>query len=348
MTGSPVEFFEELEQFTALWVERFIGGGIEPHSPWHSDQWSYGAPNGAVVHYTADPDPVRVMRWFLLEQHNARVSAHAVVLPAWTDELRELADGFHLVSTLPAPILQVVEPDKEAWHATWCNSWAYGIENVNAGQLQCRDGKFFWWAPRDLSAPQWTSLWNPKDGEPLPLFGAWWAPYPRPQVLANVVLLEKVNAFFDDGLEEPARVVGHEHVQANKPDPGPAYPIHEVRKAFFGQDYQALDAATVDLFHGLMWRDQKICDWYGLANPQKAWRRFAEDICSKQVVRTHWDVWGLLLLIFDLLGYHTGPAAGDASIRIFQRSAGLDADGIVGPLTWRALRQRLQLRGLVK
>jgi N-acetyl-anhydromuramyl-L-alanine amidase AmpD len=346
MTGAT-EFFEQLEQFTALWVRDHIGG-IEPHSPWYSEEWSYGEPNGAVIHYTADPDPRRVMRWFLMQSHNARCSAHAVVLPRWTDELRELADGFSAIKTLSAPILQAVEPNREAWHATWANSWAYGIENVNVGQLQCRSGHFFWWRPRNRSAADWTSKWDVTDGEPIPLLGRWWTPYPREQICANVELLQKVDEYFDGSLRERTRIVGHEQVQQNKRDPGPAYPMHALRQALFNKDYFALDQHAEDLIYGQSWRDSKVCQWYELASPQKAWFKFSEDVHSRTVVRNQWELWGLLLLIMELLGYSMGASSGDLSYRLFQRCMGLEADGIVGPLTWRALKERLRDRKMIK
>lgn len=348
MSVDASEFFDQLEQFTALWVERVIGGGIEPQSPWVCEKWSYGEPNGAVIHYTADPDPARVMRWFITQSYDARVSAHAIVLPRWDETTREIASGFRAIECLSAPILQPVEPSKEAWHATWANGWAYGIENVNPGELQSRGGEFFWWRPRNRSALEWTSKWDAVEGDPLPLLGRWWAPYPREQILANVELLRWVDEYFDGALKDHARIVGHEQVQQNKRDPGPAYPIHAVRRAFFQGDYQALDEHARDLVYGQSWRDHLVCEWYELASPQKAWAKFSEDVTGRKVVRSQWDIWGLLLLIQELLGYSTSADTDDLSIRIFQRAMGLEADGIVGPLTWRALQARLRDRGMVR
>jgi hypothetical protein len=341
----PSEFFEQLEQFTALWVREYLGS-YDPESPWHSEPWGHGQPKGAIIHYTADPDPVRVMRWFLLREHNARVSAHAIVLPGWTEETRKLAAGFSEIEKLSAPVLQAVGPDKEAWHATWTNGWAYGIENVNPGRLQCRRGQFFWWRPRNGSAADWTSTWDISCGEPIPLVGQWWAPYPRPQVAANVELLRWVHDYFDGCFVDRSRILGHEHVQGNKWDPGPAYPIHAVRRALFDHQYQEINEHAVDLMHGQTWRDALLQSWYETLNPNKAWADFSTDVNERQTARMTWDDWGIIMLILDLLGYST--ADNNQSIRYFQASAGVVVDGIVGPITWRALKERLRALGYIK
>lgn len=342
----PSEFFEQLEQFTALWVREHIGERVDPESPWHSEPWDSGQPKGAVLHYTADPDPVRVMRWFLIEGHNARVSAHAVVLKQWTPELRMLASGFSEIERLSAPILQAVGPDKEAWHATWTNGWAYGIELVNPGRLECRQGQFFWWRPRNGSAADWTSLWKTEEGEPIPLLGHWWAPYPRQQVVAAVELLRWVDDYFDGCLSDRSRIVGHEHVQGGKMDPGPAFPIHAARKALFDHDYHGLNEHAADLMYGQNWRDALLQSWYECSNPKKAWSAFSADVNGREVTRTTWEDWGLMMLIMDLLGYST--ADNSQSVRFFQASAHVAVDGIVGPVTWGALKQRLRSLGLIR
>lgn len=346
MIVDPSVFFEQLEQFTALWVERFIGGHLEPESPWSSEPWAHGQPKGCVIHYTADPDPVRVMRWFVEQQLDARVSAHAIVLPQWTAELRDLAIGFSAIRELAAPILQAVPPQKEAWHATWANGWAYGIENINPGQLQCRGGEFFWWRPRNGSAADWTSKWNIRDGEPIPLLGRWWCPYPRDQILANVQLLRWVHDYFDGCFSERVRFLGHEHVQRNKLDPGPAYPMHALRRAFFEASTEALNAHAVDLLYGQTWRDELVKRWYEVISEKKAWVAFSQEVNRCKVEAVSWDNWGLLMLIFDLLGYST--ADNNQATRIFQACAGVSVDGVIGPITWRALKDRLRAYGMIQ
>lgn len=341
-------FFEQLEQFTALWVRRFVDPDLEPSSPWHCEQWTYGQPTGAVIHFTADPDPVRVARWLLDHSYNTRVSAHAMILPRWTDETRELARGFPAVSALSAPVLQFVDPNSEAWHATWANEWAYGIENVYVGEVQCRGGNFFWWRPRDRSAAEWTSRWTADQGEPMPILRRWWCPYPKDQVQANIELLRWLNAYFDGSLNNPAMVIGHEHVQEAKSDPGPAFPLHAVRRGLLPDSYDGPVWDDTDLMHGQTWRDEKVREWYSIKSPQKAWAVFSEDVNSQQVRVNQWDLWGLTLLSFELLGYVMGQGTNDTSIRLFQRCMAVKADGIVGPITWRALKRRLKDQRLIR
>ena len=154
-------FFDELDQFTKRYVETVLGQD-EHLSPWRSGGWNTPtkAPLGSIIHFTADERLDRVMAWFLVKRYNARVSAHAVVAPCWTAELRELAEGLTALEELAAPVFQVVRPWDEAWHATWTNDWAYGIENVNIGELQSRGGRFFSWRPRDRSG---SARWRAHD-----------------------------------------------------------------------------------------------------------------------------------------------------------------------------------------
>lgn len=335
-------FFHELDRFTEAWAAKYLPG-VNHQSPWSSQGWKDGCPGGAIIHFTADVDLKRVMRWFLEKRFNSRVSAHAVVAPAWTDELRELAKGLPLVEALPAPVLQPVDPWREAWHATWTNGWAYGIENLNMGELQCRAGEFFSWRPRDRSAHDWTTLWDVADGEPIPLLGRWWAPYTEAQLATNVELLQVLRSFHGHELVR-SRVLGHECVQFNKRDPGPAFPVHAIREALFDDSWSGIEVVESDFMNGQNWRDARCMSAFGEDSPTKAAEYFSREA---QLFLGEGKKWSEMDLALQLLGYCTRPEEGDIPIRIFQQMMSLTVDGVVGGVTRRALLQRLEDCGLV-
>jgi hypothetical protein len=335
------QFFQELAVFTERWVKANLGANQDYQSPWQSGVWGDGSPLGGIIHFTADESLERVMRWFLVEKFNARCSAHAVVATEWTESMRELAQDLQLVSALPVPVLQPVSPRKVAWHATWTNNWAYGIENINIGQLKNREGQFYSWRPRDRSAEDWTTLWDIDQGEPMPLFGKWWCPYPTDQLETNAFLLKYLNILFDQSLERE-RVLGHECVQANKMDPGPSCPVFAIRRALYATDWRWLDDHRADVMHGHSWREVLLCGWYNVSSGSNAWGYFEDEAKTFLGAGKKWDGTTLALRI---LGY--AEASTEITIRIFQRMMDLGVDGVVGKKTRQALLMRLQDRGFV-
>jgi hypothetical protein len=122
--------------------------------------------------------------------------------------------------------------------------------------------------------------------------------------------------------------------------------MHALRKAFFDRNCQALDEHGIDLLHGQTWRDDLVKQWYNRTNAKKAWVEFSADVNRRTVQQITWDDWGVLMLIFDLLGYST--ADNNQTTRIFQACVGVVVDGIIGPITWRALKARLREYGMIQ
>jgi N-acetyl-anhydromuramyl-L-alanine amidase AmpD len=303
--------------------DRIKISGSSGRSPWASGGWprvpelDLEAPEGAVVHYTADADLMAVLRWFLDPGLGAKASAHYVVGAWWTDDLRKLAAGLPLVEALEVPLVEVVSPDRVAWHARSANHTSLGVEVVNAGRVRQVPGTTGWrrWQPERRGAEEWTSEYDVSQGVPtLQCLDRlhWYAPYQagQAQVVTRVVAAA-AQALRGEAFD-PVRIVGHEHVQRNKQDPGPSFPLELVRGVGLGRISAAeqLWAAGGDI----------------LIRARYDSRPVGHDAARDR-------------LALEALGYLDD---GLVSVEMFQRMMGLDPDGDIGPRTCAALGERLE------
>lgn len=362
-----LEFFEQLSEFS----RRFIGSELKltnTISPWGNLEYRSGEPKGAILHYTADEDLHRVLRWFLDEKAEARCSAHVVVADRRLSSQDDLGHDLPLVQELPATIVQVRQYHTVAWHATWTNTTCYGIENVNAGPLRMisaptrshPDGIFVSWRPRDQSSPEWTAQWSIPYKEPVWLYNSWWAPYTTAQIEANIILLRYLQQLYGS-LQKPW-ILGHQHVQKNKRDPGPAFPVHGIRQAVFDDwtpvtRYDWFRLFDVDPLFGQTEVDGIVLKYAKMLggeqpNPSmfSAWTRF------KSAVRALPDKEGFGLVgktALRILGYHVTSLENQLdldelmTVGIFQKMMGLKVDSQPGPVTKRAILKRLESCGLL-
>ncbi len=161
-------------------------------------------PQYLVMHYTAGLTLDGAVSWFANPQ--AKASAHITIG----------RDG---------SIVQQVPFNKVAWHAgksTWgsligMNSYAIGIELVNAGKLRKReDGKWVNWADNVVPPPEVTVLTHKNESSP-----AGWHIYAEVQLQTAIDVARALNdqyTFLD--------IVGHDDISPNrKVDPGPAFPM---------------------------------------------------------------------------------------------------------------------------
>ena len=369
------EFFDQLDEFSRRYVAAELNLPSAT-SPWGEREYDTDTPKGAILHFTADEDLLRVLRWFLVEKFQARASAHAVVADRRLASQDELAHDLPLVQELPATIIQVRPPHTQAWHATWTNGTCYGIENVNAGPLrkepsiEGQQDSFTSWRPRDKSSPDWTMPWKVPYKTAVGLYGGWWAPYTPEQVHANVILLRYVQQLF--GSLQLPWILGHENVQGvktphthghNKFDLGPHYPIHGVRDAVFDdwkpvERYDWFRLFSADQLYGRTMRDGIVIEYAKHAGsdnpnppPDAAWKRFESAVRALPDK----DEFGLVgKTALRLLGYYvvdlTSQLDTDESMSIwaFQKMMGLKTDSKPGPVTKRALIERLEDRGFLE
>lgn len=334
--AQAVEFFRQLDIFSDRFVKAELGLNTAT-SPWGSSLEA-DEPKGAVLHYTADDDLLRVLRWFLDPKWQSKCSSHAVVADRKLGTTQEMAKDLPLVAELPVTVVQCRLPSQEAWHATWCNASTYGIENVNVGEVRkAPDGSDGWvcWRPRDKSSPEWTLPWKSPYKTPVGLYGRFWEPYTSEQIEANVALLRYVRDYFGEGRLQRPWIVGHEAVQGvdtrgrggsgppmrtDKRDPGPTFPIHGIRYAVFDGwtpvgRYDWFNTYRGDPRWGQSDRDTMVVrvvramagrpETPGAADPspETAWARFKSGFQATLTNgETPFGVWGKLALW--LLGFH--------------------------------------------
>jgi N-acetyl-anhydromuramyl-L-alanine amidase AmpD len=271
-------------------------------SLWVGDKFAATEPHQFILHYTASPFFYGNVRWFLQDNLDARVSAHYLVADRWDAITGKLAKGLPLVQALPVPIAEIVEPDRVAWHATVANRHAIGIEIVNAGPVKAlRQAK--------------NAVHNCRSG-------GTFTPYAAEQIEATKQLIAELHRV-PVVCVDPADILGHEHVQQNKVDPGPLFPVDQVRAQFCADETVSRFAAR-DWFYefdGAMWL-------HTLAH-----------------TNPHLDA-ELPKVLLAAMGFHvTRNEAGifEASkktIVAFQQLMGLAQDGVIGPKTKAALTQR--------
>lgn len=367
-TARAVQFFHELDRFSARFARLEFG---EPMGVTHGGSvGSLVCPwRGAVVHFTADQDVVRVIRWF--RRPESKVSAHLVVCDRKLGCHAELAQDLPLVRELPVTVIQCRNPAQRAWHARGLNGACYGIELVSAGLLRKNsEGILCSWRPRDQKSEIWSEPWTSGYKEAVALFGEFWEPFTSMQVRATIEALRHLrNMGAQFSALEPAWILGHDQVSLVKWDPGPTFPIHGVRSAIFDDesftDQVWWSRYVTDPREGLSWRSLAVRE---VVREHTASRENSRDPSDDAAWSLSWAAWSRLheytnerkrpwlKLALYVLGYAvSGFSEGDfratkfgsedrESIRIFQDMAGCVVDGIAGPKTCEALLDRLAVR----
>ena len=158
--------------------------------------------------------------------------------------------------------------------------------------------------------------------------------------------------------------MGHESAQANKRDPGPAFPIHGIRDAVFDGWSPVERYDWFRLFKADSKFGQTEMDWYAVdyarkagsenpnPHPVAAWVRFGSALRALPEK----DEFGLTgKTALRMLGYHVNDVSSDSldtdeamSVWIFQKMMSLKTDSKPGPVTKRALIERLEDRGFLE
>lgn len=235
-----MEFFQQLRTFSLRYFETLKI--TETSTPWGPEEYEGDGPKGATLHYTADEDFDRVVKFFMRRKYNAKASAHVVVADGVYPRTLELMDDLPLVKELPATVVQCELPDLPTWHATWASRFCYGIEAVNVGELRMDGEQQFishWRRDHKPEEPEWTMPWHHPVKKPVRMWARWWEPFTIDQVTAIIVILRNLHEVYP---LDPSWVVGHECVQGvdtigaknrDKRDPGPCLPVHAMREAVF-------------------------------------------------------------------------------------------------------------------
>lgn len=194
--------------------KRFLVGSGVTHvdSPNHSGPFAPGLPDTLLIHFTAGGTIEGAIS--TLTDPKTRTSAHVVIG----------RDG---------AIRQLVPFDWVAWHAgesAWAgrfglNAYAVGIELVNWGRLQVRSGvhgpeTLVSWTGTEVPREDAVQLRHSFEGQL-----SWWQQYTELQLEACEQLCELLVEHYSIRW-----FLGHEHVSpGRKLDPGPAFPLDEMR-----------------------------------------------------------------------------------------------------------------------
>lgn len=316
-----------------------------------------------MKHYTAGVSLIGTCRWGN-SPDNRNSSFPFVIGDRVLPGLPAMPDT--VAPYLPVTALMLSDLRYGHWHGNWANSLTAGTENRNAGPLQKKDGKFYWW--RGEYDPE-------KMGkDPVLVGGQWWEPYTAPQLVANIWLTRMLVARFRDDEHplDPRWILPHSAVKSTKLDTGRAFPMNAVRTvsiASYGDDHtppidpwelgfvkKYKKAPTDTILHledveEQAYMDAMSCralndrdegpilppDSTGLVEPGP-WREKLLDV-------------GLAL---SELGYYVHMKHPDdfsesleSAVWIFQTSTGsLKANSVPGSKTRKALRRRLKQFGL--
>ncbi len=192
-----------------------LAGASQVPSPNQGGRFSRGAPDTLILHFTACDDADLAIRVLSDPTPGRRVSAHLVVS----------RDG---------DVTQLLPFDTIGWHAgrsAWggreeFNRMSLGVEIDNPGRLEERgEGVLVSRLGRVYGPEDAVLAVHRNESEP-----AWWLRYPREQ-------LEVVEALCDLLVSEYGLrwILGHEEIApGRKDDPGPAFPLDELRSRILG------------------------------------------------------------------------------------------------------------------
>lgn len=368
MAGGAEEFFGQLAEFSRRILD-FLNVGTK-QSPWVTGLFPENQPTGAILHYTGSRDAYSSAIWFCKQALNAHVSAHVIISPDWPPGVQErFGAGYPLVQQLPTMVIQCVPPEQIAHHATWVNDRSVGLELVNWGEIRWKPEIGWVVYPRD-----WTKRYYARNADyPQRMLGRFWEPYPGPQIRCAVEMLRWYRRWMA-GRMQPEWVLGHEQVQGaatggasgDKRDPGPLFPLHEVRAAAFSDDPVEqlgwFQKYTADPQYLTKVREGLVLDWY-LSQPEAAGQpqcegaqaRFAAAVYELGAAKNWAQTFGALgKTCLRLLGYcipHPTAAALDpsdvAAIKVFQRLVGITGDGKPGYVTRHEVWERMMDRGFL-
>lgn len=193
-----------------------VGQPLHTHlrTPNHSGPFRPGALDTLMLHYTGAGDAQEAAEW--LCNPNSKASAHLVVG----------RDG---------AVFQLLPFNHVAWHAgpsshngrQGLNQYSIGIEIDNPGQL-VRDGdRYYTYFRKEIAPEDVAHLTHRHHSTP-----SYWQTYTPAQVETVFQITQLLVREY--GLKH---VVGHEEVSpGRKVDPGPAFPLDDLRRLVLGED----------------------------------------------------------------------------------------------------------------
>jgi len=198
--------------------------------------------SGLVMHFTAAGSGKGTAEYFAKEE------------VSWTENGQvktvKVSASAHLVIDRDGTVYQCVNFADRAWHAgpatlwkgkptpTNVNDFTIGIELANWGNLT-KDPKGIGLL-NYLGKPFNGQAGSFDVGDPK----TFWETYPQAQMNAAIQATKVIISKYPAILRE--NVTGHENIQLNKHDPGPAFPWSEFLNSVYGYDDDELDLLNSD------------------------------------------------------------------------------------------------------
>lgn len=227
----------ELKRYTEA-VCKFLGVNLSPRRRNHSGEYREGQPTGIICHYTASNAALGPKRPYgrlpvllnrLRPMSGQGVGCHVVVWDEPLSRLDKVKARYPLLADMPGEVLFFGD-EHALWHAGSANRWSLGIEVRNCGELhRSSHGAFFWNRGK----------FRYRGRQPLQMGEHFWEPFTRSQI-AGVLWISRL--FVQVHPIEPQRFLGHTHISSTRIDPGPLFPIHELRSAVFNTPDLPMDS----------------------------------------------------------------------------------------------------------
>lgn len=362
------DFFERLEAYSAEYVRHAIPG-IYRHWPSGNfyDDWNADDPIGNVLHYTAGTKFAGTIRHFVLGN---RASSNWVLAKALDRRFEEARKNLELDADLRAEVVQVVHPRHPSWHAAWVNRLCTGLEFRNAGILRAHpaekspgqrsmtpeaffeygnsrfeveDLKFYWW-PNG-----WTEEFG---GEVVAVGDSWWESWSRGMIATAIAILRYLVALAPDKID-PVYFLAHHQTSARKNDIALPIDLDLFREAVLFSKEHVDDLEWLAEYDDVEDGFEDVDDpWMIRESDERAYDRADEDLDGfdpKTVLDRGREISGSVDRLAEgiealrRLGYLVDvDENARRSARIFQRSRGLEVDGIVGSQTLAALDREMR------
>jgi N-acetyl-anhydromuramyl-L-alanine amidase AmpD len=324
---------DELKTFSRRFFEH---SGLPAEGSPHGHPRFVGPPNGIILHHTADPSLLGVLKWFCSPLSNT--SAHVVVGQVQEACHPILSRDLPRVAGLPVTVVLARPVESVAFHATWANAWAYGIELCNIGELRQ--------APGGTGFVDWRNNWTHVHDSllrPLVANQRYFANYLDGQLRTSALIgaiLAGISPIVTD------RVVGHENVQGEKTigaggfdkrDVGPAFCLDWYRESMLSNFWpQAqLSKDSQDITNGWPRRGELL----GMNGEMAFSGQYAVVPMFAKGMLKELNYW--ISKVND-----SWDAREKRSLRLFQRMSGIKDDGIYGTDTARQLILRYRDRFL--
>jgi hypothetical protein len=335
------EIYNYLRQVASHPILDALGFSREPHdNRVRTRPWKDGKPRGIAFHYTGGANGLRTMGWFNSPKYDNKVSSAQVLI---FDRIPDNIIGriwskldSRILKLFPVPTVILADWLYSTWCTNWMNEYCMGVENRNMGNA------FTYEFHRKLNKPA-----NSHGGY-------YYECYSREQLICNINLGRVVRGYSYPNFNRDY-CVGHHMIRVGKSDPGPAFPLKQISDAIFTNqnvtELQCIKTAfsaptnspePVDFTPPSM---DKRDNYYLEALPT----------IKPSVIRDPFYLCNLLAR----LGFNTAAEIPPATtLRMFtewfqhstrfyaDRKKRLKIDGIAGPKTFEALKQRVWDLGL--